>query len=216
MVLLLTCPPDPQVLNTPFISLPVVLAYCADTTVALGRIAKFLSAEEIDTPPAVDKDSAYAVDVDGDFTWETSRRADANGTSAETKTPDAKAKQTQKSKRLNEGKGDVLPVANDEKIEKEGTETVAEVVDAEEKPFELPSLKLRIPKGAFVAIVGRVGSGKSSVLQALIGEMRRKSGNVSSLLYLLGVNSCWKVCLTTGPGHVWRHCCVCSTNPVDP
>ena len=31
---------------------------------------------------------------------------------------------------------------------------------ADEKPFELNNLKLKVPKGAFVAIVGRVGSGK--------------------------------------------------------
>jgi len=29
-----------------------------------------------------------------------------------------------------------------------------------EKPFELTDIALRIPKGSFVAIVGRVGSGK--------------------------------------------------------
>jgi len=30
----------------------------------------------------------------------------------------------------------------------------------EEKPFALTNLALRVPKGSFVAIVGRVGSGK--------------------------------------------------------
>ena len=33
-------------------------------------------------------------------------------------------------------------------------------VKPEDKPFELKNLELKIPKGAFVAIVGRVGSGK--------------------------------------------------------
>ena len=65
----------------------------------------------------------------------------------------------------------------------------------EEKPFALNGIKLTIPKGSFVAIVGRVGSGKvcictsiiwhsvihlpqSSLLQALIGEMRKSRGEV--------------------------------------
>ncbi|KAH8110164.1 multidrug resistance-associated ABC transporter [Phellopilus nigrolimitatus] len=48
----------------------------------------------------------------------------------------------------------------------------------DEKPFALTSLRLRIPKGAFVAIVGRVGSGKSSLLQSLVGEMRKVDGEV--------------------------------------
>lgn len=33
---------------------------------------------------------------------------------------------------------------------------------SEEQPFQLKNLKLTIPKGAFVAIIGRVGSGKVS------------------------------------------------------
>ena len=46
-------------------------------------------------------------------------------------------------------------------------------------PFQLKNLTRRIERGKLVAIVGRVGSGKSSLLQAIIGEMRRLSGNVS-------------------------------------
>ncbi|KAF9268335.1 hypothetical protein L218DRAFT_954696 [Marasmius fiardii PR-910] len=41
------------------------------------------------------------------------------------------------------------------------------------KPFTLPSISVTVPRGQLVAIVGRVGSGKSSLLQALIGEMRQ-------------------------------------------
>ena len=42
----------------------------------------------------------------------------------------------------------------------------------------MTDLKLRIPRGQFVAIVGRVGSGKSSLLQSLVGEMRRLDGEI--------------------------------------
>jgi ABC-type cobalamin/Fe3+-siderophores transport system ATPase subunit len=38
---------------------------------------------------------------------------------------------------------------------------------------------LRIPKGALVCVVGPVGSGKSSLLSALLGEMLRLDGGVS-------------------------------------
>jgi ATP-binding cassette subfamily C (CFTR/MRP) protein 1 len=37
---------------------------------------------------------------------------------------------------------------------------------------------MTIPKGQIVAIVGPVGSGKSSFLQGLIGEMRKETGSV--------------------------------------
>lgn len=36
-----------------------------------------------------------------------------------------------------------------------------------------------IPEGALVAVVGHVGSGKSSLLSALLGEMQKQEGNVS-------------------------------------
>ncbi|KAL0573575.1 hypothetical protein V5O48_008389 [Marasmius crinis-equi] len=48
-----------------------------------------------------------------------------------------------------------------------------------EKPFKVQRIDLSIPRGTLVAIVGRVGSGKSSVLQGLLGEMRKLSGDIT-------------------------------------
>lgn len=64
----------------------------------------------------------------------------------------------------------MLPVAAQYTEAAEGTE-------GEGKPFELKDLKFKVPAGSFVAIVGPIGSGKSSLLQALIGEMRRTRGH---------------------------------------
>lgn len=38
---------------------------------------------------------------------------------------------------------------------------------------------MRVPRGALVAVVGHVGSGKSSLLSAMLGETERRSGRVS-------------------------------------
>lgn len=46
-------------------------------------------------------------------------------------------------------------------------------------PFQVQDVNLCVPRGNLVAIVGRVGSGKSSLLQGLIGEMRKTQGRVS-------------------------------------
>lgn len=40
-------------------------------------------------------------------------------------------------------------------------------------------ITLEIPEGKLVVVVGRVGSGKSSLIQAMIGEMRKLDGNIS-------------------------------------
>ncbi|PPR03680.1 hypothetical protein CVT24_007801 [Panaeolus cyanescens] len=47
-----------------------------------------------------------------------------------------------------------------------------------QRPFCLPNITMEVPRGSLVAIVGRVGSGKSSLLSGLIGDMRRVSGEV--------------------------------------
>lgn len=44
--------------------------------------------------------------------------------------------------------------------------------------FQVKDITLTIPRGQLVAIVGSVGSGKSSLLQGLIGEMRKTEGSV--------------------------------------
>ncbi|CCM01415.1 uncharacterized protein FIBRA_03466 [Fibroporia radiculosa] len=46
-------------------------------------------------------------------------------------------------------------------------------------PFQVKDVNVNVPRGTLVAVVGSVGSGKSSLLQGLIGEMRKVKGHVS-------------------------------------
>ena len=48
------------------------------------------------------------------------------------------------------------------------------------KPYVLKNINMRIAKGSVTAIVGVVGSGKSSIIQAILGEMEMISGEISS------------------------------------
>ncbi|KAL3882083.1 hypothetical protein ACJMK2_028455 [Sinanodonta woodiana] len=43
----------------------------------------------------------------------------------------------------------------------------------------LTSINLKIPQGSLIAVVGQVGSGKSSLLSAILGEMEKISGNIA-------------------------------------
>lgn len=45
--------------------------------------------------------------------------------------------------------------------------------------FVIFRINLDIPEGSLVAVVGTVGTGKSSLLQAILGEMERVSGSVT-------------------------------------
>ncbi|TYJ53514.1 hypothetical protein B9479_005845 [Cryptococcus floricola] len=50
---------------------------------------------------------------------------------------------------------------------------------ADKAVFHLDDITLSVPKGSLTAIVGPIGSGKSSLLQGLMGEMRKTSGTVT-------------------------------------
>ncbi|KAI1798260.1 multidrug resistance-associated ABC transporter [Ganoderma leucocontextum] len=173
------------IIRMPLILLPVVLASATDALVALRRIGAFMRAEELSVPYEIDARADSAVDVDGDFTWETVRK-DANAINLAAKFGKDKKAMAVEKKGRKKGDDSLLPTAlntptgasparSAENVSAAGGS--GEVKEKEqEKPFELKGIKLKIPKGSFVAIVGRVGSGKSSLVQALIGEMRKTRG----------------------------------------
>lgn len=47
------------------------------------------------------------------------------------------------------------------------------------EPFQIPSLALKIGRDELVGVIGGVGSGKTSLLAALAGDMRKTSGSVT-------------------------------------
>ena len=49
----------------------------------------------------------------------------------------------------------------------------------QEEGFKLKILNLNVRKGQFIGVIGRVGSGKSSLLQAITGDLVRRSGRIS-------------------------------------
>lgn len=57
------------------------------------------------------------------------------------------------------------------------------------------SINVKIPSGKLVAVVGQVGSGKSSLLSALLGEMDKLSGRVN-----VHVSTCPQTMLITTKG----------------
>ncbi|KAM5532134.1 hypothetical protein V8D89_014227 [Ganoderma adspersum] len=175
-----------SIIRMPLILLPIVIASATDALVALRRIGTFMRAEELSIPYEIDANVESAIDVDGDFTWETVRK-DANTINLAAKFgKDKKGSKGVGKKSGKKGNDSLLPTAvntpagatparSTEDIAVAGVSGEAKETE-KEKPFELKGIELKIPKGSFVAIVGTVGSGKSSLLQALIGEMRKTRG----------------------------------------
>ncbi|KAL5489922.1 hypothetical protein ACEPAI_4754 [Sanghuangporus weigelae] len=201
-----------NIIRAPLIFFPMVLSQVSDAAVALGRIADFLAAEELQEPYLIDKSPSnkHAILADGSFTWETVGKVDSDkfGRKGPGAQGDAGKGKPSKAERPSEpttvstgrarkwwprrkAKADTaalpMPVTSESQASQSGPnegglsgadQTVSKNKDDEEIPFALTDLKLRIPHGQFVAIVGRVGSGKSSLLQSLVGEMRRVDGEV--------------------------------------
>ncbi|KAG2004754.1 ATP-binding cassette transporter [Coprinopsis cinerea AmutBmut pab1-1] len=163
-----------NIIRIPLLFFPFVLASYSDALVGAKRISAFLTAEDLPKPYAMEQEFELAIDAEGDFAWETVGSPDhGDGKKKDKDKAKDKASSDKGSKNGKKGESE-LPTHVDEKSSLKEKESVKE----EEKPFELKNLNLKVAKGSFIGIVGRVGSGKSSVLQALIGEMRKTRGNV--------------------------------------
>lgn len=145
----------------------------SDALVALIRISKFLTAEELEESYLIDHRQEAAVIVDGDFVWEHVLGLEDKGgkfsdtdvpvvplkdkNQNQTKPPEAKVKKTSRLwRRKTKANLTTLPTSSAQ------DDTAAKEQDKKEEdsPFELKELKFRIKKGSFIGIVGRVGSGK--------------------------------------------------------
>ncbi|KAJ7472999.1 ABC transporter type 1, transmembrane domain-containing protein [Mycena galericulata] len=156
-----------NIIRAPLTFLPLVLSGLSDAIVAFSRIGNFLTAEELPEPYLIDGELKNAVEVDASFAWETAGKLEEPevATDAESgpggmggggRGGKGRGKKGKKGKDAEKGDA-MLPTTADQGTSPSGTATPGEELD---KPFELKNLKLSVPRSAFVAIVGRVGSGK--------------------------------------------------------
>jgi ABC-type multidrug transport system fused ATPase/permease subunit len=67
------------------------------------------------------------------------------------------------------------PPPDPKKKKRSSKNRIASIIE-ERRLFSLDNISLRIPRGALVAIIGKTGAGKTSLLSAMIGEMRIRTG----------------------------------------
>ncbi|KAG8848280.1 hypothetical protein FRB96_001253 [Tulasnella sp. 330] len=149
-----------NIIRIPLIMIPMTMGSTADAIVAIRRIEPFLMAEELAEPYTLDPMAEFAVVAHGDFTWDSGFKDETEEKGEERElNGDSGGPTEKKQKNKNKGKDTAL-------LEEK---TAAEPLQA---PFELKDVKFSVPRGAFVTIVGQIGSGKSSLLQARVSLAR--------------------------------------------
>ncbi|KAJ3338280.1 hypothetical protein HDU83_008234 [Entophlyctis luteolus] len=148
-----------NLLRMPLMFVPQMIGSWADAGVALSRIQAILMSAESDFAPVVDSAAKNAILVEhGDFVWDIADRAAAG---AETESPFLGANSP-----VGEGKPEDSTHDGNARL---GSSTSI--------PATLKGIDLQIPAGKLVAIVGAVGSGKSSLLSALVGQLKPVNPN---------------------------------------
>jgi ATP-binding cassette subfamily C (CFTR/MRP) protein 1 len=160
-------------LRLPLNLLPLVIGQTIDAWASIGRIQEFLLAEEQKEDAIWEENMESAIEMEhASFTWERTATHDPDKpetfkTKKELK--DAKeARKTEKSAGKSANK-DSPPRAAGDDSSSESTE---------HEPFKILDMDFSIGRNELVAVIGSVGSGKSSLLAALAGDMRKTSGKV--------------------------------------
>jgi len=194
-----------NLLRMPLMLFPMTLAFFSDARIGVKRIQAFLLAEELSSAPEyVEADKVdFAIKVENaTFAWEkavaektekglTIKQAAASGKKKdEAKAQSAATSSSSSSTAAKPGNvKDAAAPAGKEDVKlllsspaspsaAADSSSSSSSSDDDSEPFRLDDVDLTIPKGSLTVIVGGVGSGKSSLLAGLLGEMKREKGNV--------------------------------------
>lgn len=153
-------------LRMPLNLLPLVLGQITDAMSSIGRIQEFLLAEEREDEAIQKPDAMSAVELrDASFTWERTPTQDTEATGPK---PGAAV--------------GAAPAGGVADKHHDATATVPGEQDSaqgnEPEPFRIQDLSFEIGRHELVAVIGTVGSGKTSLLASLAGDMRQTSGEV--------------------------------------
>ncbi|KAH9910036.1 ATP-binding cassette transporter protein YOR1-like protein [Xylariomycetidae sp. FL2044] len=157
-------------LRMPLNLLPLVLGQVTDAWSSLKRIQEFLLAEEQVEDVVMKPDGEHAVELSGaDFTWERTPTQETSVKDASKKKTAASPPAASKQATQAEKKGGNSDDSSDD--------TASTLVE-EREPFKLQGLNFQVGRNELIAVIGSVGSGKSSLLAALAGDMRKTAGEV--------------------------------------
>ncbi|RHZ57689.1 ATP-binding cassette transporter YOR1 [Aspergillus thermomutatus] len=147
-----------NVLRMPLIMLNLTITQMTDAWTAINRIQEFLQAEERSDPVEWDTTMDKAIEVEhASFTWE-----------------QVQSNKGEKKKKEEKPKCNQLPpkVATPSSTPDNHSDTT------EHAPFKLTDIDFKVGRNELLAVIGTVGSGKSSLLGALAGDMRLTEGKI--------------------------------------
>ncbi|SCZ87513.1 BZ3500_MvSof-1268-A1-R1_Chr2-2g04979 [Microbotryum saponariae] len=155
-----------NLLRMPMMLLPNSLSTIADANSALKRVSLLLTpvftAETLPEAYTVSEESKTALTVkDADFEWESATPPSKND--------DKKKKEKEQAS--------PSPTVSPKPADTEKLDPIVE--EASAPPSRVHDISFDVPRGQFLCVVGPVGSGKSSLLQGLLGEMRKTRGQVA-------------------------------------
>lgn len=141
-------------LRMPLNLLPLVIGNVVDAWQSMKRCQEFLMCEEQEEESVFKPENPSAVEMSGaSFTWERTPNQDPE-------------------------KAAVIIEKKAVKPEAPSSDDTASTLVEEREPFKLQDMNFEIGRNELVAVIGSVGSGKSSLLAALAGDMRKTSGEV--------------------------------------
>ncbi|KAK9452581.1 ABC multidrug transporter-like protein [Dipodascopsis uninucleata] len=155
-----------NLLRIPLMLLPIGLTTGIDAYVAARRIQNMLLAEEMQTSVNIDTSLPEAIRVENaSFMWEVSKPEE------DEKKPGSKALSKKEQKKANQLKNEKQKNGANDDTEK----TTEEAVES----LSLKNLNFTVKRGELIVITGFIGSGKTSLLASLVGEMRQTEGYVA-------------------------------------
>ncbi|KAI1075235.1 ATP-binding cassette transporter protein YOR1-like protein [Whalleya microplaca] len=155
-------------LRMPLNLLPLVIGQVVDAWSSLKRIQEFMLSEEQEEDATLNPEGPNAVEVkDASFTWERTPTQDADK-SIDAHTTRKGDSGTPKKAKTDKSNG----------TSEDNSDDTASTLVEEREPFKLQDLNLEIGRNELIAVIGTVGSGKTSLLAALAGDMRKTSGEV--------------------------------------
>ncbi|TLD39578.1 hypothetical protein E2P81_ATG00565 [Venturia nashicola] len=168
-------------LRLPLNFLPLVLGQVIDALGSTNRITDFLLSEEQDEDAVIDHDNKNGIALEhADFTWERNPSQDPDQmpgkdvrSNKQIRTDNKAEKKASKLAAKQAKKDAVNSVENhDGGIDSASTLT-------EMPPFKMTDLNLTVGRHELIAVIGTVGSGKTSLLAALAGDMRKTAGSIT-------------------------------------